>query len=459
LSSRSLLNSSLFLFMDQVIVAATNWLFWIVISKITDPFNIGQATVIYSLVLVASTISQLGLEYTLLRKSLSTPEVIATTLALEIVLTSFTLPFVLYFVGYYYNDSLQFVWILTVVLLFSSSLGFMSRFVLLGLSNSRDVLLVDIVGVLGKFVVGYMLVLSGYGGLGLITSFVVQTVLVCGITMWLAKFSLKFTIQVETIKEILWQGIVNTPAKLSRMFIVNLSVVLLASLGITSSEIGIFYIILMITIVAGSLSSSIAYMLIPASQKSKIDLSSLGTRLGLSLTAPLVTILLVIPEQILGFIGPQYESSADVLTLLAIGIIPSAVTMISISKFNNMERYNRIVIIGIIQVMLFVIPFYILVPKLGILGGSWSMLLAYIGSAVAATVWMDKKSIKFIINSAIAIFLGVFASYVYSVVINNSDVFRLTLALIVTVLSIFFLKNTSTDEVINLVRSFAKKGK
>ena len=50
-------------FIDQILVAAGNWLYWLIISKITTSSEIGQATMISSLVLLITTLTQLGLEY------------------------------------------------------------------------------------------------------------------------------------------------------------------------------------------------------------------------------------------------------------------------------------------------------------------------------------------------------------------------------------------------------------
>jgi hypothetical protein len=80
-------------------------------------------------------------------------------------------------------------------------------------------------------------------------------------------------------------GVVNTPFTLSKVFVIYLSVVLLALLGVSASDTGVFYICLMISIIGGSLASSIALMVIPASTRANTDLSADGIRIGLGLTA------------------------------------------------------------------------------------------------------------------------------------------------------------------------------
>src|SRR6266496_46110 len=108
----------------------------------------------------------------------------------------------------------------------------------------------------------------GFGALGMLFSFLLQILFITCATLVVARrrtFGFKLG-NMKYVREIIRDGLVNTPSKFSRIFILSLSVVLLTSFGISSSEIGIFYVALMISIVAtGGLASSMAYMVIPAS--------------------------------------------------------------------------------------------------------------------------------------------------------------------------------------------------
>ena len=75
------------LFFDQLMVGVTNWLYWLVISRFTLASEIGQATSVYSLVLLLATLSQIGLEYPLLKKSsLPRSQILGTALTIELIL-------------------------------------------------------------------------------------------------------------------------------------------------------------------------------------------------------------------------------------------------------------------------------------------------------------------------------------------------------------------------------------
>ena len=108
--------------------------------------EIGQATSVYSLVLLISTVSQIGLEYPLLKKaSLHRSQILGTALAIELILTSGSVAAIIFLANTdMYHASLgQYVWVVIALLVFPA-ISFVGRFALLGISNARSVLVFDI---------------------------------------------------------------------------------------------------------------------------------------------------------------------------------------------------------------------------------------------------------------------------------------------------------------------------
>lgn len=456
-STDRLIGPSMYLFLDLTLVAFTGWLYWLVISKIASATEIGEATAIYSLVSLLNTIAQLGLEYPLLKSSSSSQaETVGNVLLIEMIITLPVLPLMFYVINDVYQESIvTFSWLAAVLLLCSSS-SFVFRFTLLGLSKSRGVLIADVIGAVIKFLSGYVLITYGFGALGLLTSFVLQSIVVCGITLYMCNFAFKsMLIRLEAIKGVLKIGLVNTPAKFSRLVVVALSVVLLGSLGMQNSEIGVFYICLMISIVAGSLASSMAYMVIPASTELKTDISTGAMRIGLSLTVPIITALLSEPSSVLGTIGPQYISSGPVLGVLALGILPASIGIMSISRFNNLNMNRKILIVGTIEVISFLSLFYILVPTYGIFGAALSITAGFTISCIPIIIWSEKSVMKYIRNCAISILGGTIIGFAFALVYDNS-ILHLLISISVSILLIFILKNTSWKEISEIVRGIIK---
>src|SRR5918997_37740 len=124
------------LFVDQILIAGTNWIFWLIISKLTDASEIGQATVIYSFALLFATLAQLGLEYPLLKKSMSQgSSILVYALAIETMITLILVPILYFIVSSSINQSIAsaYTWI-GVSLFVLTSIGFVAKFSLLGIS-------------------------------------------------------------------------------------------------------------------------------------------------------------------------------------------------------------------------------------------------------------------------------------------------------------------------------------
>src|ERR687896_643533 len=335
------------LFFDQVLVAITNWLYWLVISRFTLTSEIGQATSVYSLVLLIATLAQVGLEYPLLKKSsLHRSQILGATLTIELILLPglITALVLLEYTNVYHASLSELLWA-AVVLLALSPISFIARFALLGLSNAKTVLIFDVLATFAKFLAAFILLSMGFGAFGILFSFVMASLIAAVGMLAVVRWRLPLTLVRDKryIIEVLKEGLSNAPSRVSRILITTLSVILLASFGISDSDIGIFYIAMMLSVVGASLAFSMSFTVIPASTESKVDLSSSSLRLGLSLTAPVVAALIVAPRDILSVIGPEYASADTILLVLSLGILPSAVAMNAISKFNNLGHERKII--------------------------------------------------------------------------------------------------------------------
>ena len=449
------------LFLDQVVISAGSWAFWLVISRITSSSQIGLAITVYTLVLIISLVSQLGLEYTLVKKlSVQRSNVLGTTLIMELLLSIGLVPVLFYAISYLHEGSLtQFHWI-SILILFISSLAFVSRLALLGVSDARSVLIIDSVSIGIRFATGFVLVSYGYEASGILISLVLQSLVVSCAALYVGRKAFDFKINMKYAMEIMKDALINTPTKLSRMFIITICVVLLAFLGLSSSDVGVFYIALMISIAAGSFASSIAFMAIPASSSTNDDnLSVDSLRIGLSLTAPIIVALILTPGAILSLIGPEYQSAETVLRVLSIGILPSIVVLNTISRFNILSQSKKILWIGITQITSFLISFFLLVPSYGMLGGAFAILIAFLCSFVLSVIWSKKIMIRIIASSCASIAISWGFGYILQLVFASINpiwiiMSGMVLALVITVA----FGNLSRTEMQRLLGALVKRG-
>jgi O-antigen/teichoic acid export membrane protein len=288
----------------------------------------------------------------------------------------------------------------------------------------------------------------------------VQALIAACIALYLTIKKLGFSIgDLNYLKDIVRDGVVNMPSIFSRTLIVNLSVVLLATFGITSSEIGVFYISLMVSIVAGSLISSTSYMVIPSSVIAQTDMSASGMRFGISLTAPIIALLLTSPKFVLSFIGTEYVSGEMLLFILALGILPFAIVINTISRLNYFGKSRKLLFIGFLQFVTFLLAFMILVPQFAVMGAALSILISYSFSCIPALVWSERIMIRYVANVVIAIATGSVSANILSFLIPDGildEFLTLLVSITVSLILIFALKNTSITEVKTLLKTIVK---
>jgi O-antigen/teichoic acid export membrane protein len=461
MSHEKFMTSSIVLFLDLIVVAFSGWVYWLVISKLIPISEVGQSTAVYSLIVLAVTIVGIGLEYPLLKKtSIDGPKIVGSSILIELIVTVAAIPFILAIVNNILHESSQSVGLISIVMLMSISLVYVARYSLLGISASRTVLIIDIITAALKFVTGYFLVVSGFGTIGVLLSFMLQALVTLCIALAVIKKRIGFSIgNLRYIKDTVKGAVVNVPSIFSRTLIVTLSVVLLASYGISSSEVGVFYISLMISVVAAGLISSTAYMVIPASSFTQTDLTTGSIRIGITFTAPIISLLLSSPKLVLSVIGTEYVSGYVVLMILAVGILPFAISTNMISRLNYLGMTRKLLMIGSLQVIGFIVGFILLVPEFNAMGAAFAILLSYSVSSIPALIWSEKILLRYLVYTIVAIIAGSGTSIMLGLLLPEgliNEVTSVATSIVVTLATVFALKNTSIAEVRKILGTVVK---
>jgi O-antigen/teichoic acid export membrane protein len=172
----------------------------------------------------------------------------------------------------------------------------------------------------------------------------------------------------------------------------------------------------------------------------------------LSLTAPIVAALIVAPRQILSIIGPEYASADTILLVLSMGILPSAVAMNAISKFNNLGHGRKIIGIGVIQTVGFLTSFLLLIHYYGSLGAAYSILIAYTASAVFAVSFFERAERKYVANSLVAVIVGCVSGYAINFMLDYS-LLTIVSSIVATSVVLLALRNTSISELRRLIKA------
>jgi O-antigen/teichoic acid export membrane protein len=449
---------SFMLFLDYFFVALGGWVYWIIVSKIAPVGEIGVATTIYSLIISVATITQLGAEYPLLKRSRADrSNILGTGLFIQVALSVAAFPVVLLVTNTLYDGSLSNFSLISIILLVLVAIEFVGRYVILGILDAKKVLIIDMLGLAMKLLVGYSLVTANYGAFGMLFALFSEFLLIAVAYLFVAKKNFEFRIgKLAYVKDILKDSLVNAPSKWSNMIIINLSVVLLALIGFNQEEVGVFYISLMISIIVGSFASSMAYMVIPASSASKKDLSTYSLKISMSAITPVITILIVAPEQILSLINTDFVPGAKSLMVLAASALPFSITVNIITRLNNLAQPKKLIFIGSLQLTTFLLSFFILAQSFGSVGASFSILLAFTFSAIVSLMWSERISLNHTAFCCLSIVAGSLTGYIISMVLSRTYGIHLPLipilsSVIVSISIMLASKNLSGHEVKSLV--------
>jgi O-antigen/teichoic acid export membrane protein len=463
-SNHKFIGSGIILTLDLFVISFGNWIFWLLVSMIASPAEIGQATSVYSYILLFSSITMLGLEYTIIKKS-STDKtfVFGTTIVLKLLILFASLPLFIVLLnqlGYSLYSEITYI---AIGIFVFSSFRYVFRYILLGNFESAKIFLINTIGLLSQLVIGFYLVLNNFGSTGILISFLVNVLVITVLFLFSLKRKLNLKLgNKEYFADFIKDALINFPPQLTRSLIFYFSVVLLAFLGVSESDIGLFYIAMMMSIIAGGLAGNMALMLIPSSLVANKNLSFDGLRISLALTAPIVAILLCEPEGILGIIGPHYTQATDLLIIFSLSIIPYVIVTNSVTNFNNLNQSLKIILMGAVQFGTFLSTFLILVPIFGTVGGAYSILISMCISSIFSILWYGSSILKIVLLTCFSILVAFVINLALSSVVEIHLIYSIVLTLTITLFLNIVLKNITfkeLKEIIYIARQIIKKEK
>jgi O-antigen/teichoic acid export membrane protein len=410
--SERLVRGGLQLFLDLVLTTLGGWLFWLLISSLTGPAEVGYATTAASLVGLVGGLFGLGLDYSLLREVASGANAaFGTALAFEAALLLLFSPALLALGLLIYGPGFTPYMALASALLLLSGLSLVARSSSIALLETGKVLLYDGLGTAARFASGLGLVAWGLGGLGILSASVVQaaTATLPLLALCWARLGLSWG-GLGALRGLLRLGLGNVPSRLSGLLVGGLSVVLLAALTGDPEGVGIFYIALAISLVAGGLASSLALVALPLSSSLGRDASVVSLRLGLCITAPLVAGLLAAPGFVLSLIGPAYVRGSEALRVLSLSVLPSVLVGNAVTRLNYQGKIRALLLLGLVQLAALALALPLLVPMLGELGAALSILMSSLLAGALCMNWLPRGCHGPLAASLLAVALGALPS-------------------------------------------------
>ena len=440
------------LFIDFIVMGVGGWAFWLIVSTITTPNEIGYAITVISLIGLITGISGLGLDYALLREvSQGKGSTYGTAMAFQSLLLLAALPLLLLVGLSIYGISFAPYMMPGAMVLILFGPSFVSRSSALGLLESRKVLFYDTLGIVARIIAGVGLVILGLGGLGIVTAGLVQQALIAiGLTaLCYGKIGFRLA-GMGTLKNLLRLGLSNYPARISGLVTTSLSVVLLAAITGNPSSVGVFFMALVISWVAGGFATSLAIMAIPASANKNSDTTATTLRLGLCLTAPIVAALISSPRLVLSLLGEAYVLGHNTLAILATAVIPAIVIANAVAKLNHLKDLRRLILLGGIQLASLLALFFLLVEPFGATGAALAILTSSVITSIPSLRWLGKAALKPALISSTAVIAG---WLVGSALAQTPQPISLLSALASSTAVIFIGRGVTPTELLHLVKT------
>ncbi len=242
--------------------------------------------------------------------------------------------------------------------------------------ETKEVLKASIIGNVLKILLGAALVALGYGWAGAVAGF-------------MALSAVQLAVLLPQPLERLGLGKPTLPALLETLkagIVVWLpgTVTLLGQwLGVITvfgysgaSETGHYYVAFMVANLAAAPSMVILGTLVPmlsSMEKGRGELASRALRLALFLSTPIVGLLIAYPQLPLALLGRAYTDAADILRLLALGILPNIATTVIAGLAYAQAYYGRQLAIGLAQNLPRIILYPVLTSLMGGMGAAIAM--------------------------------------------------------------------------------------
>jgi O-antigen/teichoic acid export membrane protein len=397
-----------YLYIETITGMISTYVFWLVLSKITNPGIIGAASAMISFAAIVTAFAEMGVPSSVQRflgKSFIEKETQYTALyvrsSLLIVLVSTCLCSIAIFLS---KDLIYSIFkisfnliIISIVLIASVVIRYLFRSIIIASLSTKILVFSTIIPTILRFVIAIILIFLNLGAVGVAIGYamfpVVGTItLVASIVKFLKPADSRKKPDIsalQSIKNIVRGGIPNWIPNV--MIAVGLqlgTIVILGSQG--SYQAGIYFIALSIfTAISTTMSSifSITYPVMSAMKDGRKRFTLRTINISLFFCLPLCASLFFYSSQIMHLFGYHYIQGAASLEILMISVLPTAVITGMSTLSYSYGNYRQVLIIGLATSLPRTVLYFLLVPIYSNTGAAWSNTIgALIGFAVAVII-------------------------------------------------------------------------
>jgi O-antigen/teichoic acid export membrane protein len=393
---------AMYIYIESIISAITGYGLWLLLTKIATSGVIGTTSTVITIASIFTTIVSIGIPNSIPRflgKTFSEEKLETTKVLVKasIFLVSVGIIagaiVILVIRGYWILGSLNFAMItLTILLMASSAVALLLRYIIIASLKTKSLVTRELIYSTAKVVLSVLLILMGYGAIGLTLGYTIGQILVT-VVLGLILLSLLKPSKIEkpeinfipACKRLLFAGIPSwIPALITTIGSQLGTIVVFQTAG--ASPAGAYFISLSIATGITAITYSLLSATFPALSSMHDGRKRFAwqlTKLSLVFSLPLSSAMIFYSRDIMGLFGRDYIGGSLSLEILLFSVLPATVTTgvnILVYAYGN---YRQVLIIGLASSIPRTILYFILVP---FYGNSGSAISFTIGSIVAFAV-------------------------------------------------------------------------
>jgi len=420
-----------YIYLETIVSMISGYVFWIIMSKIAPPDVIGTSSAVISFAGIIAVVANIGIPTGLQRflgRSLSDGHLHNTRVFVKSSLVLVTLGIVTCtFIILIFRDGVYTVFkidfnlmLMSLLLIISSAIATLFRGIIISSLKTRVLLSTMFLASSCKLILSIILVIVGYGVIGLTIGFTINQIVAASI-LGIATSTIIFRVQTNT-KKINSEIAINFMSASKNILIASEAnwiptvittigsqlgtLVVFGSLG--SNQAGVYFISLtIVTGLTGVMYSlfTVALPVLSSMDDGRKRFAWHALRLSLIIVLPFSSSLIVYSKQVLDLLGHGYVEGSLSLQIMLLSILPTAVGYGITSLIYSYGNYRQVLAIGLSISIPRSLFYFMLVPLYGVAGAAISYTVGSIVGLAVSVVIAKKIKMKLFWKSLSYVFV------------------------------------------------------
>ena len=410
-----------YLYIEAITMILSGYVYWLILSKITEPSAIGLSSTIIALATIVFSFASVGVAGGIQRYIANSiaenkPEYIQGIINSSLLITGLGILvssiIILLFrdsISSYFNIGFEYI-LLSIVLFIFLVFSALLRAIIIPSLKVKVITVASVISTIIKLSVTITLVFLGFGVFGIIIGFL----------MYPLTSTVIFTLAIKK-KIYISVSSLNLFKSTKEIFIASLPFWLPAIITTVGSQLGTITVFLTMgsnnagiyfiafSIVTGIMViivvlSSIAYPTISALKDGKKRATWRLIKISLILTIPISNVLIFYPTDILSLFGPSYASGASILQILLLTSLPTSIsTGIGVLLYSY-NRNRDFLLLGLVTSIPRVVLYFIFVPAFGGSGAALAFVVGSICGGLLSLIFAKNTKIKLYYKQILVLF-------------------------------------------------------